>query len=1190
MVLFVLAGTGVLVDGQCHHQCSHHGDCNKYGQCECWGGYEGWNCSSLACPSGAAWADRAAGTDDGHNSAVCSSMGYCDGETGLCVCREGFEGRACERMACPNDCSGNGQCLSMAEAAVASDGYRLTRVASYDGWDADMIYGCICDEGYEGYDCSLRLCPVSDSALTSGQQDESAVLFCRCGDDCAKTVGFSDNNTRVCSAEGTTSTITFVRDPGDLLPLYIKFNKLTSINGTEVYMETQATLECQCAGACSGHFRFEGDGGAVTEKLPHNAGGGLMQAALLGLSDLASANITVVTDSASGGACQDSSRVNTSISISLDYGNYPLKVVTSLFDGGEQTEGMTLRTNDGNKERDYCAGLGTCDFSTGQCTCDEGYGYDQDYGPCGQYVFNHSQWPGRQMCPGFVLRPSIDVLPSAQNDWQLYFADSGLNNTNNFTEDKTFDSNILYPGFYWYNLEENDPADSVLFANATNATSDLSNAFALDMTYRVLYYGTRNKVMRVKLPSDLSESDLQAAANGTHDSPVEIFVTLPEDEAAGYLEMDLRPDKRYLYWTVPGNESEADGKVLRKLLANDSDPTFYEDLSDPIRSGMGALGYNLTNPLGIALDLRDHKVSAGVGVLQQVYTSVGVFIAHRPSQAAHNESFSGRRILFPPIYVTIQNTRRRNTLPDQMSFPPSAPRKIACHEKIYFADAQVPGVDGGEDGVIIRCELDGTGVEIAANSNLSDPRALVLDVRQSVMYFTDTHVPSIMKTEMRNYTGDQRVETILKGVTQQRRGAISVESYYQHLLNPQALQFDTREEDLDVLYFSDYDTGYIYEVKTDGSEAEPYLLMGKPKSFIFDLGEGYPTFTLYYDCHGHGVCSGPPYFTCSCDDGFEGNCAQKSCPKGPAWFDEAGFDGSAHAYTECSNHGHCQRDTGVCDCHEGFTGDACQRMECPDNCNGNGKCLSMRQLGLLATDPDSVPSPSTYGSVAGNPLTWDADVVHGCYCDWMGYQGGGPSYTNLSDWTGYDCSRKTCPTGDDSKAARFNTTEFERQNITCTLTDSYGRGENASFSLSFRQGTTGLMAGNSSLLELEGALEGMGTIGDVEVTMSGTGDESAHPSTVLCNSSTGFPASVVFKTELGDLPLLSVATADGVKIHVAEATKGTKLDAECSRHGYCDHREGACVCFEGWATSDGDGAAGHRRDCGWNPGEAGAVY
>ena len=41
---------------------------------------------------------------------------------------------------------------------------------------------------------------------------------------------------------------------------------------------------------------------------------------------------------------------------------------------------------------------------------------------------------------------------------------------------------------------------------------------------------------------------------------------------------------------------------------------------------------------------------------------------------------------------------------------------------MYFADAQVQGSDGGEDGVVIRCELDGTGVEIAAFKNLSDPR------------------------------------------------------------------------------------------------------------------------------------------------------------------------------------------------------------------------------------------------------------------------------------------------------------------------------------------------------------------------------------------------------------------------------------------------------------------------------------
>lgn len=43
------------------------------------------------------------------------------------------------------------------------------------------------------------------------------------------------------------------------------------------------------------------------------------------------------------------------------------------------------------------------------------------------------------------------------------------------------------------------------------------------------------------------------------------------------------------------------------------------------------------------------------------------------------------------------------------------------------------------------------------------------------------------------------------------------------------------------------------QVDTDGSNAQVLARMGRPKSFVFDLGEGYPTFTLYYDCHGHGV-------------------------------------------------------------------------------------------------------------------------------------------------------------------------------------------------------------------------------------------------------------------------------------------------------------------------------------------------
>lgn len=96
-------------------------------------------------------------------------------------------------------------------------------------------------------------------------------------------------------------------------------------------------------------------------------------------------------------------------------------------------------------------------------------------------------------------------------------------------------------------------------------------------------------------------------------------------------------------------------------------------------------------------------------------------------------------------------------------------------------------------------------------------------------------------------------------------------------------------------------------------------------------------------------------------------------------------------------------------------------------------------------------------------------------------------------------------------------------------------------------------------------------------------------STALCSVAGSPPASVVFKTELGNIPLLSVATSIGVSIEVTEEVEGTKLNIECSGHGHCDATIGECVCFDGWASSDGDGAVGHRLDCGWSPGEAGIL-
>lgn len=52
-----------------------------------------------------------------------------------------------------------------------------------------------------------------------------------------------------------------------------------------------------------------------------------LQATLSELMDLASANITVAISDGAGAACEDSTTVNTTIAINLDYGNYPLKVL-----------------------------------------------------------------------------------------------------------------------------------------------------------------------------------------------------------------------------------------------------------------------------------------------------------------------------------------------------------------------------------------------------------------------------------------------------------------------------------------------------------------------------------------------------------------------------------------------------------------------------------------------------------------------------------------------------------------------------------------------------------------------------------------------------------------------------------------------------------------------------------------------
>jgi EGF-like domain len=107
----------------------------------------------------------------GHEYRECSNKGICDRETGVCSCFDAYEGSACQRASCPNECSGHGVCNTVRELALGDYSN------SYELWDADKGLACKCDAGYSGYDCSERSCPVGVDPLYFDSVDAVDVTY-----------------------------------------------------------------------------------------------------------------------------------------------------------------------------------------------------------------------------------------------------------------------------------------------------------------------------------------------------------------------------------------------------------------------------------------------------------------------------------------------------------------------------------------------------------------------------------------------------------------------------------------------------------------------------------------------------------------------------------------------------------------------------------------------------------------------------------------------------------------------------------------------------------------------------------------------------------------------------------------------------------------------------------------------------
>jgi hypothetical protein len=179
----------------CPNFCNDQGVCitkkgmSPNGVCSCFPGFYGVDCSQRTCPGGIAWADYPSETDVAHGKFTeCSNMGICDRTNGKCTCKAGFGGPSCDIMLCPTgsglsgsqlSCSNNGRCISLRDVGRKQDYVNYFNSTEYYGWDADMIYGCDCFDGYEGKACERRSCPRGDDPDTTGVS-ESQLIDCTC--------------------------------------------------------------------------------------------------------------------------------------------------------------------------------------------------------------------------------------------------------------------------------------------------------------------------------------------------------------------------------------------------------------------------------------------------------------------------------------------------------------------------------------------------------------------------------------------------------------------------------------------------------------------------------------------------------------------------------------------------------------------------------------------------------------------------------------------------------------------------------------------------------------------------------------------------------------------------------------------------------------------------------------------------
>ena len=343
--LLLAASAVPLSYGQCPNSCSRNGICNPLGICECANGFDGGDCSLRTCPTGNAFFDAPEIDDVAYLKTTCSGRGLCNHKTGDCECEESFSGIACERTKCKNNCSNRGKCMSMRQLADTTRS-RDSLQFSYDIWDADKIYGCQCDEGFTGYDCSIRVCPVGDDPLTTSENNDEIQLL-RCW------ASSSSGGQLVLYFDGKPSTAIPVASTA--MELKFALQSIPSINDIKVSYTSGTTL-------CRNDL-FDN---IVYITFTHNPGP--LPPLVAETYDMDPSSVVEVAASPSFGLLTDHTGTD----------HYSVK---------------------GNKEAEECSNRGICDQETGTCQCFDTNGDFYAGNDCSVVVtYPVSTCPGDPVC------------------------------------------------------------------------------------------------------------------------------------------------------------------------------------------------------------------------------------------------------------------------------------------------------------------------------------------------------------------------------------------------------------------------------------------------------------------------------------------------------------------------------------------------------------------------------------------------------------------------------------------------------------------------------------------------------------------------------------------------------------------------------------------------------------------------